>query len=159
MPAERPSPQRAPDDVRQVATWLDNAVRVPGTNWRFGIDPLLGLAPGLGDTIGAVLSGWIVVRAAGLGASPATVARMAGNVLLDALVGTVPVLGDIFDFGFKANRRNLDLLEGHLRDPARRRVVDRRLVVAAAVAAVLVPVGLAALVGWLVFAAFRAAGL
>ncbi|MBZ5707757.1 DUF4112 domain-containing protein [Nannocystis pusilla] len=159
MPAERPSSPRAPDDVRQVATWLDSAVRVPGTEWRFGIDPLLGLAPGLGDTIGAVLSGWIVVRAAGLGASPATLARMTGNVLLDALVGAVPVLGDIFDFGFKANRRNLDLLEGHLRDPARRRDVDRRLVVAAAVAAVLVPVGLAALVGWLVFAAFRAAGL
>jgi len=157
MPRERP-PASAPDDVRQIATWLDNAVRIPGTEVRVGIDPLLGLAPGLGDTIGALLSGWIVVRAAGLGASPATLARMTGNVLLDSLVGAVPVLGDIFDFGFKANQRNLALLEGHLADPARRRSVDRRLVVAAAVAAVLIPVGIAALIGWLVFAAVRAVG-
>lgn len=149
---------RAPDDVRQIATWLDNAVRIPGTDWRVGLDPLLGLAPGLGDTVSSVLSGWIVVRAAGLGASPATLARMTGNVLVDALVGSVPVLGDMFDFGFKANQRNLALLEGHLADPARRRVVDRRLVIAVAVVAVLVPVGLAALVGWLVFAAVRAVG-
>ena len=149
---------RAPDDVRQIATWLDNAVRIPGTDWRVGLDPLLGLAPGLGDTVSSVLSGWIVVRAAGLGASPATLARMTGNVLVDALVGSVPVLGDMFDFGFKANQRNLALLEGHLADPARRRVVDRRLVIAVAVVAVLIPVGLAALVGWLVFAAVRAVG-
>ncbi|WP_434421459.1 DUF4112 domain-containing protein [Nannocystis pusilla] len=149
---------RAPDDVRQIATWLDSAVRIPGTDWRVGLDPLLGLAPGLGDTVSSVLSGWIVVRAAGLGASPATLARMTGNVLLDSLVGSVPVLGDMFDFGFKANQRNLALLEGHLADPARRRVVDRRLVIAVAVAAVLIPVGLAALVGWLVFAAVRAVG-
>ncbi|WAS93716.1 DUF4112 domain-containing protein [Nannocystis punicea] len=150
--------ERAPDDVRQIATWLDNAVRIPGTEWRVGLDPLLGLAPGLGDTVSSALSGWIVVRAAALGASPATLARMTGNVLVDAVVGTVPVLGDIFDFGFKANQRNLALLEGHLADPARRRTLDRRLVVAAAVAAVLIPVGIAALIGWLVFAAVRALG-
>ncbi|MCY0988552.1 DUF4112 domain-containing protein [Nannocystis sp. ILAH1] len=154
----RDAEPHAPDDVRQIATWLDSAVRIPGTDWRVGLDPLLGLAPGLGDTVSSVLSGWIVVRAAGLGASPATLARMTGNVLVDALVGSVPVLGDMFDFGFKANQRNLALLEGHLADPARRRVVDRRLVIAVAVVAVLVPVGLAALVGWLVFAAVRAVG-
>lgn len=149
---------RAPDDVRQIATWLDSAVRIPGTELRVGLDPLLGLAPGLGDTLSSVLSGWIVVRAASLGASAPTLARMTGNVLVDALVGSVPVLGDMFDFGFKANQRNLALLEGHLADPARRRVVDRRLVIAAVVVAVLVPVGLAVLVGWLVFAAVRAVG-
>ncbi|PCC70733.1 protein of unknown function [Nannocystis exedens] len=154
----RDSEPRAPDDVRQIVTWLDNAVRIPGTDWRIGLDPLLGLAPGLGDTVSSVLSGWIVVRAAGLGASPATLARMTGNLLIDALIGTLPVLGDMFDFGFKANQRNLALLEGHLADPARRRVVDRRLVIAAAVVAVLVPSGLAVLVGWLVFAAVRAIG-
>lgn len=156
MPRE---PARAPDDVRQIATWLDNAVRIPGTGIRVGIDPLLGLAPGLGDTVSALLSGWIVVRAAGLGASPATLARMTGNILVDALVGAVPVLGDIFDFGFKANQRNLVLLESQLADPDRRRVHDRRLVVAVAVAAVLIPVGLAALIGWAVFALARAVGL
>lgn len=151
--------RRAPDDLHRLATWLDSAVRIPGTQVRVGLDPLLGLAPGLGDTVSAILSGWIVVRAAGLGASPATLARMAGNVLVDALVGAVPVLGDIFDVGFRANRRNLALLEGQLADPARRAAVDRRVVVAVAVVAALVPVGVAALVGWLVFAALRAAGL
>jgi hypothetical protein len=158
VPADRPL-TRAPDDLRQLATWLDAAVRIPGTNIRVGLDPLLGLAPGFGDTVSALLSGWLVVRAAGLGVAPATLVRMTGNVLLDALVGSVPVLGDLFDVGFRANQRNLALLEAQLADPVARARADRRVVVAVAVAAVLIPVGLAALVGWLVVLALRALGL
>jgi len=109
--------------------------------------------------VSAILAGWIVVRAAALGASPATLARMTGNVLVDAVLGAVPVLGDIFDVGYRANRRNLALLEGQLADPARRAAIDRRVVIAAAAVAVLIPVGVAALVGWLVLAGLRALGL
>lgn len=156
MPAERP--QLAPVDVRRLATWLDSAIRIPGTSIKIGIDPLLGLAPGFGDTIATVLSGWIVVRAAGLGASPATLARMTGNLLVDALVGAIPLLGDLFDVGFRANHRNVALLERQLADPAERRRTDRRLLVAVAVAAVMVPIGLVALVGYFMFAALRAVG-
>ena len=133
-------------------------IRIPGTSFKIGIDPLLGLAPGFGDAVATVLAGWILVRAAGLGASPATLVRMAGNLLLDGLIGAVPVLGDVFDVGFRANHRNVALLERQLAAPAEQRRTDLRLLIAVAVAAALVPVGLVALLGYLVFAALRAVG-
>src|SRR5258708_12515184 len=83
--------------VSQFAYWLDAGIRIPGTSVRFGLDPILGLIPGAGDAAGAVLAGWILVEALRMGASRATVLRIAGNVALDATLGAVPVLGDIFD--------------------------------------------------------------
>jgi len=115
--------------VSKFAYWLDAGIRVPGTNLRFGLDPILGLIPGAGDAAGAVLAAWILVEAVRLGASRATLLRMAGNVALDALVGAVPVLGDIFDFAWKANLRNVALLERHLATPARAARADRSFVV------------------------------
>ena len=105
--------------LRRLAHWLDDGIRIPGTRLRFGLDPLIGLVPGLGDAAGAALAGWIVIEAAWSGASAATLARMAVNVAVDALVGSIPVAGDVFDFGWKANMRNVALLERHLADPAR----------------------------------------
>lgn len=144
---------RAPADLRRLARLLDAAVRIPGTDIRIGLDPLLGLLPGVGDSLSSLLSGWLVVRAAGLGASPATLARMVGNLLVDAAIGTIPVLGDLFDVGWRANERNLALLEGQLADPARRRERDRGLVIAVVAVVLAVPVALAALVSWLIYAA------
>ena len=94
----------------KLAYWLDAGIRIPGTNLRFGLDPILGLIPGFGDAAGAILAGWILVEAIRLGASRATLLRMAGNVAFDALVGAVPVLGDAFDFVWKAHRMNANLL-------------------------------------------------
>jgi len=111
--------------VSKFAYWLDAGIRIPGTNLRFGLDPLLGLIPGGGDAAGAVLAGWIVVEAIRLGASRATVLRIVGNVALDAAVGAVPVIGDIFDFAWKANLRNVALLERHLAAPDRAQRADR----------------------------------
>ena len=111
--------------VSKFAYWLDAGIRVPGTNLRFGLDPLLGLIPGGGDAAGAVLAGWIVVEAIRLGASRATLLRIVGNVALDAAVGAVPVIGDIFDFAWKANLRNAALLERHLAAPDRAQRADR----------------------------------
>ena len=108
---------------------MDAGIRIPGTNLRFGLDPILGLIPGAGDAAGAVLAGWILVEAIRLGASRATVLRIAGNVALDALVGAVPLFGDIFDFAWKANLRNVALLERHLAKPARAARADRSFVV------------------------------
>src|SRR6266576_1997170 len=116
---------------RRVATlatfamWLDAGFRIPGTNIRFGLDPILGLIPGAGDAAGAVLAGWIFVEAILLGASRATLIRIAGNVALDAGLGAVPILGDIFDFAWKANLRNVALLERHLIAPQRAQRADR----------------------------------
>jgi len=107
---------------------LDAGIRVPGTNLRFGLDPILGLIPGVGDAAGAVLAGWILVEAIRLGASRATLIRIVGNLALDAVVGAVPVLGDIFDFAWKANLRNVALLERHLAAPERAERADRSFV-------------------------------
>jgi len=103
-------------------------MRIPGTNLRFGLDPILGLIPGAGDAAGAVLAAWILVAAIRLGASRATVVRIAGNVALDAAVGAVPLLGDIFDFAWKANLRNVALLERHLTAPDHAERADRSFV-------------------------------
>ena len=86
------------------------------------------MVPGAGDAAGAVLAGWILVEAIRLGASRATVLRIAGNVALDAAVGAVPLLGDIFDFAWKANLRNVALLERHLAAPNRAERADRSFV-------------------------------
>jgi hypothetical protein len=107
----RPSVHR----LDQLANLLDDRFRVPGTRWRFGLDGLLGLVPGAGDAITAVLSGYIVWSAWRIGVSKGAWARMAGNMLLDLVIGAVPVLGDLFDFGWKANRRNLRILREDLR--------------------------------------------
>jgi hypothetical protein len=89
---------------------------VPGTSLRFGLDPVLGLVPGLGDAAGALLAGWIFIEAIRLRAPRATLLRIAANIGLDALIGAVPVLGDVFDVVWKANLKNVALLERHVLD-------------------------------------------
>jgi hypothetical protein len=115
--------------LRRATTWLDDGIRVPGTSFRFGLDPLLGLIPGVGDVAGAALSAAIIAAAVRNGVSRFTLARMAGNVALDATLGTIPLLGDLFDAAWKANRRNLVLLERHLAEPPTAAGADRRFVV------------------------------
>jgi len=144
--------------VSKLAYWLDAGIRIPGTNMRFGLDPILGLIPGFGDAAGAILAGWILVEAVRLGASRATVLRMAGNVAFDALVGAVPVLGDIFDFVWKANLRNVALLERHLAAPDRAERADRSFVLVVICGVVVMALGLLALGILLTRWVFRALG-
>ena len=103
--------------ARGLARLLDTAGRIPGTNVRFGLDPILGLVPGLGDVAGAALTGYIVLVGARLGVPRSAIVQMVLNVGIDALVGAVPVLGDLFDIGWKANTRNLALIERHMAQP------------------------------------------
>jgi hypothetical protein len=110
---------------------MDEAVRVPGTPLRIGLDGLLGLIPGVGDLAGGLLSSWFIVAAARLGAPPSVLARMGLNIGLDAVTGAVPLAGDLFDFAWKANRRNLALLERHLAEPDRVRRSSRAVIAAA----------------------------
>ena len=128
LAAARPTSSPSFAAARRLAYWLDAGLRVPGTSLRFGLDPILGLIPGFGDAAGAVLAGWILVEAIRLGASRATVLRIAGNVALDALVGAIPILGDIFDFAWKANLRNVALLDRHLAAPVQAARADRSFV-------------------------------
>lgn len=97
-----------------LAALLDSRWRIPGTSIRFGLDALVGMVPVLGDAATAIVSAYIVVRARNLGAGKGLVARMVGNVLLDTAVGSIPILGSIFDVYFKANNRNIRLLRRHL---------------------------------------------
>jgi uncharacterized protein DUF4112 len=140
------------------AQLLDAGIRIPGTEIRFGIDPILGLIPGAGDAAGAVLAGWILVEAFRMGASRATLLRMAGNVAIDAAVGTIPILGDIFDFAWKANLRNVALLERHLTAPLHAKRADRWVVVLVISGMLVLGLGLLALGVLLMRWAFRALG-
>ncbi|MGO4637098.1 DUF4112 domain-containing protein [Mesorhizobium sp. 2RAF45] len=97
-----------------LAALLDSGWLIPGTSIRFGLDALVGLVPVLGDAATGVVSAYIVLRARNCGAGNGLVARMLGNVLLDTVVGSVPILGSIFDVYFKANNRNVRLLRRHL---------------------------------------------
>jgi Domain of unknown function (DUF4112) len=100
--------------LRQLSHLLDDAIKIPGTPYRIGFDPIIGLIPGGGDITGLVMSGFIVLEAAQMGASKLTLATMALNVLLETLAGIVPGIGDIFDATWKSNARNVALLEQHL---------------------------------------------
>jgi Domain of unknown function (DUF4112) len=100
--------------VRWLARMMDDNFRIPGTGIRFGWDSVLGFVPGIGDVLTSALSLLIVHHAWQTGASKFTLARMLGNVAADFAIGAVPLIGDLFDFVFKANRRNARLLEQHL---------------------------------------------
>jgi Domain of unknown function (DUF4112) len=110
--------------LRQMARLLDKAIVIPGTEVGIGLDPLLGLLPGGGDFLGVMLSAYIVLEAARLGAPRATLGRMTVNIIMDGILGAVPVLGDFFDFAWTANTHNIKLLEEYLKFPGQRKKAD-----------------------------------
>jgi len=116
--------------IRRIARLMDSAVALPGTRLRFGLDPLLGLVPGAGDVVSALISVYMIHQARRLGVGKQVLGAMVANAAADALLGAVPVLGDLFDFAFKANTRNLMLLEKHLsgNDGVRHAAPPRRFV-------------------------------
>jgi hypothetical protein len=99
--------------LRRVARMLDSALPVPGTSFRFGLDPILGLIPGLGDLVSPLFTLGMLFQARDLGVPRVVQLRMIFNVAIDVLTGFVPLIGDLFDFAWKANNRNLALLERH----------------------------------------------
>lgn len=128
--------------ARALARILDTAVGIPGTKIRIGLDPVLGLVPGAGDVASAMLSAYIVLIAANKGTPRPVIWRMLGNIAVDTALGSVPVLGDLFDVAYKSNIRNVELLERYAIEPA---TVERRsrglaalviVIVAALVAAI-----------------------
>jgi hypothetical protein len=115
---ENPQQPAHPDLARldALASLLDNRFRIPGTEIRFGLDGIIGLVPYLGDVAGFVVSGILLRTMIQRGAGPLLMLRMMGNFAFDAVMGVVPVAGDLFDFGYKANRRNVDLLKRYYAD-------------------------------------------
>ncbi len=132
--------------ARSLARLLDRAVTVPGTNFGVGLDGVIGLVPGLGDAAGGALSLYVLYLGYRAGAPASVLVRMAANVALDVVVGGVPLLGDLFDLGFKANLRNVSLLERSLSDPQRAQRAGRLILGALALFLVLVLAGVIALV-------------
>lgn len=132
--------------ARRLARLLDRAVTVPGTRFGIGLDGLIGLVPGVGDAAGGALSLYVLYLGYRAGASASVLVRMAANVALDVVVGGVPLLGDLFDLGFKANERNVALLDRSNVDPGGAQRASRLFVGILALVLLLVLVGIIALV-------------
>jgi Domain of unknown function (DUF4112) len=113
--------RRTRDRLARFAWLLDSAFRVPGTGVRIGLEPLLGFVPGIGDALGKLLSVYLVYEAWRLGVPAPVLLRMLGNVAVDTVIGIVPVVGDIGDVFWRANRMNIALLDAHLAGAEARR--------------------------------------
>ncbi|MCC3438753.1 DUF4112 domain-containing protein, partial [Microcoleus sp. PH2017_05_CCC_O_A] len=103
--------------LRRISHLLDNAIPIPGTKYRIGLDPILGLIPGGGDLVGSIFAGYVVFKSAQMGVPQETLVKMAANIVFDTVAGTVPVAGDLLDVAWKANIKNIELLDAHLGSP------------------------------------------
>lgn len=143
-----PRPRIDDETLENLARLLDDAFPVPGTSLRFGIDPLLGLIPGLGDLISALFGFIIIFAAWDRGLPRVTIARMVANIVIDSGLGTLPLLGDAFDVLWKSNRRNYELLIRSSADRDRRHTWRDWAFLGALAAAVLATVALPLLLLW-----------
>jgi hypothetical protein len=138
-----------------VSQLLDSAFLVPGTSFRVGLDPIIGLVPLLGDLVSPLFTIGMLWQARELGIPKVVQLRMIFNVAIDTLVGMVPLLGDLFDFAFKANNRNLALLERHAYEERRPTAGDYAFVALAIVLLVVLAALPFLLLGWLIAALRR----
>lgn len=100
--------------IRKLSRLMDSAIGIPGTKFRIGLDPIMGLVPGLGDLVGAAFSGYIIILAVQLGIPGNMIWKMILNAGIETVIGEIPLLGDLFDAYFKANLRNVAILEDYL---------------------------------------------
>jgi hypothetical protein len=116
-----PTKEKKAADLEPLFRWLalimDDFLRVPGTRFRFGLDPLIGLLPGLGDTGSAIVSALALIQAARRGVPKILLARMSLNILINEVIGIVPIVGDAFSFWFKSNVRNYQIIQEHMGAP------------------------------------------
>lgn len=152
--APRPA---VPADIEKLGRFMDESIRLPG-GFRIGWDAIIGLVPGIGDVVGAAMSGYIVVSAARAGVAGSVLLRMVANVGLETLVGIVPIVGDVFDAVFKANVRNIDLFRRYQGDPAATRQKSIGLLALIAGLALALTAGLVVLVARLLVWAWAAIG-
>lgn len=143
---------RAVRRLDSLSYLLDNSIPIPGTGRRFGLDAVIGLVPGFGDAAGSLMSAYIVVQAARLGAPAPSLVRMLLNVGIEAVVGAIPFAGDLFDAWFKANARNVALLRREMDRPGSTRRSSTGVVLAVILALVLI----LGAVGWLAISILQA---
>jgi hypothetical protein len=139
-----------------IAHVLDRLFRIPGSSARFGLDPIVGLIPGVGDALGAALGSFILLEAMRLNAPRPLVLRMAGNVTVNALLGAIPIVGDIFSFLFQSNARNYALLRawqsGEKSYPP---AISGKWLAAGCVGLAVIAAGLCALAVWIISALWK----
>src|SRR5207247_3092808 len=123
-PEENEKRARLEPLFRWVAIVMDELIAFPNTKFKFGLDPLIGLVPGIGDTASAIVSALVLIQAARRGLPKILLARMSLNILINEIVGIIPGLGDAFSFWFKSNKRNYQLLLAHTAAPQRARASD-----------------------------------
>jgi hypothetical protein len=147
--------RRGLERLRSITMVFDQAFAVPGTKWRFGLDALFGLVPGLGDIAGGIVAAYALSVARNLNAPPVVQLHMLTNIALDALIGMVPILGDLFDFAFKAQTRNLALLDDFVATPRKTTRRSRRGLLLMPIAIVVVFATLTALGVWMLVILFH----
>lgn len=166
MPSPQPPPSPAlptvaTDDLHDMPAWarlmtrlLDDLIRIPGTDAGIGLDGLLGLVPGVGDSVTGFGSMALLLLALRRRVPTVILVKMLGNIGVDVLTGAVPVLGDVFDVAFRSNRRNLALIEKHTGGKVQPSAADFALVVlglSLAAAAIAMPFVISALLGFSLF--------
>ncbi len=114
--------------LNRVAWLLDNSIRVPGIDYRIGIDPLIGFVPGIGDAVGALLSLYIIAEAARAHLPLTLISRMVFNVAVETIVGVIPLAGDLFDLTWKANMKNARIVRDYAASPSAALARNRRMV-------------------------------
>ena len=143
------------EQLRTITLLFDQAFKVPGTRFRFGLDALIGLVPGLGDVAGALVAMFAMRVARKLNAPAVVQLHLLSNIALDGLIGIVPIIGDIFDFAFKAQTRNLALLDAWVASPARTARRSRRGLLLIPIAIITVFATITALGLWMLYLLFH----
>ena len=141
---------RSVTSLRRISWLFDELIRIPGTGITVGLDALMGLIPGGGDVVGGAISVYALFVARRLGAPTPVILRMGLNILVDAVLGAVPFLGDLFDVTWKANRKNVQVLEEFIATPQRAQRSSMAVVAATAVVVLGTLVGIAAGTVWLI---------
>jgi len=129
-PEEKDKRTRLEPLFRWVAIVMDELIALPNSKFKFGLDPLIGLVPGIGDTASAIVSALVLIQAARRGLPKILLARMSLNIFINEIVGIIPGLGDVFSFWFKSNKRNYELFLAHTEKPRHARVSDWFFVIA-----------------------------
>lgn len=140
-------------NLRKLSDLWDRSLGVPGTRFKVGLESLVGLLPVGGDFIGILLSVYIVFQAIQFKLPKTTLAKMIFNIVIDGAVGSIPILGDIFDTTWKANTKNVNLLEAHLREPIKNRQKDEWFINIVLIVLVLILIGIIALFAFAIWLA------
>ncbi len=146
-----PAPDPRDESARLLAYILDDLIPIPGTKYRIGLDPLIGLIPGLGDTSTAAFSSLILVHGLRAGVPRVVLVRMAVNILINSILGALPGVGDLFSAWFKSNQRNYGLLRRHSAGPRVSTVSDWVFLAALLLIVLAVAVAMALAIGYLVY--------